>query len=127
MIFASKLHEEPISLSLAATAFRESTNAEEQEDVTPEAIIRATCAHFNISEKDLLGKNKKQEFVRPRQICTYLMCDMLSIPLKNIGLKMGRKDHTTIIYTRDKIAELLRVNDAVLKDVNDIKSIILKQ
>ena len=127
VIFASKLHEEPISLSLAATAFRESTNAEEQEDVTPEAIIRATCAHFNISEKDLLGKNKKQEFVRPRQICTYLMCDMLSIPLKNIGLKMGRKDHTTIIYTRDKIAELLRVNDAVLKDVNDIKSIILKQ
>ena len=65
--------------------------------------------------------------MRPRQICTYLMCDMLSIPLKNIGLKMGRKDHTTIIYTRDKIAELLRVNDAVLKDVNDIKSIILKQ
>ncbi len=129
VIFASKLHEEPISLSLAATAFRESTNtnAEEQEDVTPEAIIRATCAHFNISEKDLLGKNKKQEIVRPRQICTYLMCDMLSIPLKNIGLKMGRKDHTTIIYTRDKIAELIRVNDAVLKDVNDIKSIILKQ
>lgn len=127
VIFASKLHEEPISLHLAATALQESTNTEDQGDVTPEAIIRATCAHFNVTEKDLLGKNKKQELVRPRQICTYLMCEMLSIPLKNIGAKMGGRDHTTIIYTRDKIAELMRVNDAVLKDVNDIKSAVLKQ
>ena len=29
--------------------------------------------------------------------------------------------------TLDKIAELMRVNDRVAKDVNDIKSIVLKQ
>ncbi len=55
------------------------------------------------------------------------MCDMLSIPLKNIGAKMGGRDHTTVIYARDKIAELLPLNDAVAKDINDIKSAILKQ
>ena len=127
VIFASKLHEEPITLKLAATALQEAINSDEQEEATPEAIIRATCSHFSVSEADLLGKNKRQELVRPRQICTYLMCDMLSIPLKNIGAKMGGRDHTTVIYARDKIAELLPLNDAVAKDINDIKSAILKQ
>lgn len=127
VIFASKLHEAPITLKLAATALQESIGTTEPEEVTPEAIIRATCAHFSVTEAELLGKNKRQELVRPRQICTYLMCDMLSIPLKNIGAKMGGRDHTTIIYTRDKIIELMHLNDSITKDINDIRSAILKQ
>lgn len=65
--------------------------------------------------------------MRARQICTYLMCEMLALPLISVGKEMGGRDHSTVIYARDKIAELMRVNDAVLKDVNDIKSAILKQ
>ena len=127
VIFASKLHEEPISLQLAATALQESINLSEPEEVTPEAIIRATCAHFGVTKEGILGKNKKQELARARQICAYLMCDMLSLPLVNIGQEMGGMHYSTIIYARDKIAELMRVNDKILKDVNDIKSIVLKQ
>ena len=127
VIFASKLHEEPISLSLAATALQESINTGEQETVTPEAIVRSTCSYYSVSKEDLLGKNKRQELVRARQVCTYLMCEMLTLPLVTIGKEMGGRDHTTVIYSRDKIAELMRVNDRVAKDVNDIKSIVLKQ
>ena len=127
VIFASKLHEEPISLQLAAAALQEAINADEQEEATPDAIIRATCTHFNISKEDLLGKNKRQEIVRARQICTYLMCDMLALPLVTVGKLMGGRDHSTIIYARDKIVELMRVNDRVSKDVTDVKSAVLKQ
>ncbi len=127
VIFASKLHEEPISLELAAAALQESITAAEPEEVTPAAIIRATCNYFGITEADLLGRNKKQDFVRARQICTYLMCDMLTLPLVSVGKVMGGKDHSTVIYARDKIAELMRVNDKILKDVNDIKSSVLRQ
>lgn len=127
VIFASKLHEEPISLKLAAMALQESINPDEQEEATPEAIIRATCTYFNISKNDLIGKNKRQEIVRARQICIFLMCDMLALPLVAIGKIMGGRDHSTIIYARDKIGELMRVNDKVLKDINDVKSAVLKQ
>ncbi len=127
VIFASKLHEEPISLKLAALALQESINTDEQEEVTPEAIIRATCSYYNVTESDLLGKNKRQDIVRARQICTFLMCDMLALPLVTIGKIMGGRDHSTIIYARDKVSELMRVNDKVLKGVNDVKSAVLKQ
>ena len=95
--------------------------------VTPETIIRATCTHFSIRKEELLGKNKRAELVRARQICTYLMCEMLALPLVTIGKEMGGKDHATIIYSRDKIASLIKVSDATAKDVNDIKSAVLKQ
>ena len=127
VIFASKLHEEPISLKLASMALQESIVTTEQEAVTPEAIVRAACSYFSITKEELLGKSKRQELVRARQICTYLMCDMLSLPLVTIGKEMGGRDHATVIYSRDKVAELMRVNDSYAKDVNDVKSAILKQ
>ena len=128
VIFASKLHEEPITLKLASLALQESIiNTAEQGAVTSDAIIRAACNYYSITKADLLGKNKRQELVRARQVCTYLMCDMLSLPLVTVGKTMGGRDHATVIYSRDKIAELIRVNDTIRKDVNDIKSAILKQ
>ncbi len=128
VIFASKLHEEAITLKLASLALQESiNNAPEQEEVTSDAIIRATSNFYSITKADLIGKNKRQELVRARQVCTYLMCEMLSLPLVTVGKEMGGRDHATVIYSRDKIAELMRVNDAIRKEVNDIKSAILKQ
>ena len=125
LLFAAKLHEEPISLKLAKLALSESV-PEEQETVTPEAVIKSVCSYYKISKTELLGKNKKQEIVRARQICAYLMCEMLSLPLVNVG-KLLARDHATIIHSRDKIADFIKINDRVAKDVDDIKNIVLKQ
>lgn len=128
VIFASKLHEEPISIELARIALHESVSDEDEtESVDAEDIIRATCEHFNVKKEDILGKNKRAEIVKARQICTYLMCDMLSLPLIAIGKLMGGRDHATVIYSRDKIANAIKLNDATAKAVEDIKSAILKQ
>jgi chromosomal replication initiator protein len=128
VIFAAKLHEEPISLALAKLALSESVaETEEQEDVTPEKIIAAVCGYFKHRKEDLIGKGKKAELVKARQICAYLMCEMLSLPLVSIGNILGGRDHTTIMYARDKIAELKKFNDKIDKEVDDIKNIVLKQ
>ena len=128
VIFASKLHEEPISLKLASLALQESVGeGDTQEEVTPESILRAASHYFSLKESDITGKSKRQDLVRARQICIYLMCDMLSVPLISIGKVMGGRDHSTIIYARDKIADLMRLNDSVAKAVTDIKSAVLKQ
>lgn len=128
VIFASKLHEEPITLALAANALQESISSdEEHEEITSEAIIRATCSYYSITKAELVGKSKRQELVRARQVCIYLLCEMLALPLVSIGKEMGGRDHSTIIYARDKVAELMRVNDTVAKAVSDVKSSVLKQ
>ena len=128
VIFASKLHEEPITLSLARLALNESINeGEEQEDITPDKIISAVCSYFKQSREDLLGKSKKAELAKARQICAYLMCEMLSLPLDFIGKTLGGRDHTTIMYARDKMDNLKKLNDKIAKEIDDIKNIVLKK
>ena len=126
VIFASKLHEEPISVSLAISALSEAVSENGKEEINAEAVISAVTSYFRISRNDLIGKSKKKEVTVPRQICCYLMCELLTLPLISIGKVLGR-DHTTILYSRDKIADMCRVNDKIAKDVDDIKNIILKK
>lgn len=128
VIFASKLHEEPITLELAKKALNESVNEnQEQEDVTAESIISAVCNYFKQSKADLIGKGKKADLVKARQICAYLLCEMLSLPLVAVGNVLGGRDHTTIMYARDKMEKLASLNDKIAKEIDDIKNIVLKQ
>ena len=128
VIFASKLHEEPISLNLAKRALSESVGeSSEQEDITPDTIVNAVCGYFNQQRDDLIGKGKKADVVKARQICAYLLCEMLSLPLVSIGKILGGRDHTTIMYARDKMEQLASLNDRVAKEIDDIKSIVLKK
>ena len=127
VIFASKLREEPITLSLAKIALNESVaDTDEQEEVTPDKIISAVCDYYKTTRTELLGKSRKAEIVKPRQVCAYLMLDMLSLPLKKIG-EILKRDHTTVMNSRDKIEKLIKLNDKVAKEVDDVKNIILKQ
>lgn len=128
VLFASKLHEEPISLSLAKLALSESVNESKSTgEITPDSIISAVCGYYKYKREDLLGKGKKADLVKARQICAYLMCEMLTLPLISIGNIMGGRDHTTIMYSRDKVDELIKLNEKMAKEVDDIKNIVLKQ
>ena len=128
VIFASLLNEAPITLSLAMEALSVSRPQEDKEEqITPSTIINTVCNFYKIAKADLLGKKKNKELVEPRQICTYLITELLSIPLVSVGQAMGGKDHTTVIYTRDKIADLIKKDPRVATEVNDLKNLILKK
>ena len=128
VIFASMLHERPITLSLAKDALAESAKANARdENLTADDVINAVCSFFKISKADLLGKKKNKEIVEPRQICAYLMTELLSIPLVSIGQALGGRDHTTVIHARDKYAELVKDSPKTATIVKDVKNLILKK
>ena len=128
VIFASMLHEEPITLELAKEALNESApSGGEKEVLTTDSIIDAVCNFYKIQRSDLLGKKKNKEVVEPRQICAYLMTELLSIPLVTIGQALGGRDHTTVIHARDKISELIKENTRVNTEIKDLKNMILKK
>lgn len=128
VIFASMLHEEPITIDLAKEALSECVPAgNEKEALTTDSIIDSVCNFYKIQRSDLLGKKKTKDVVEPRQICAYLMTELLSIPLVTVGLALGGRDHTTVIHARDKIAELIKENTRVETEIKDLKNMILKK
>ena len=94
--------------------------AVERERQLYKAAVVPACAHA-------VGKGKKADLVKARQICAYLLCEMLSLPLVAVGNILGGRDHTTIMYARDKMEKLASLNDRVAKEIDDIKNIVLKK
>lgn len=127
VIFASMLHERPITIELAKDAISESAGEQREEILTIDHIIEAVCSFYKIQRSDLTGKKRNKEIVEPRQISAYLMTEMLSVPLVTIGQALGGRDYTTIIHARDKIAELIKENQRIQTEVKDLKNLILKK
>ncbi len=126
VVFASKLHERPITIELVNEALRESADTK-KEEIQADDIINYVCNFYKIPKNEMLGKKKNKEFVIPRQVCTYILCDMMNLPLVAIGKLMGGRDHATVIYARDKIFEQMKSDVKLSVEVNDLKKMILKQ
>ena len=128
VIFASILDEVPVSLKLATEVLAsDGLKKESSEDViTTTRIIDEVCAFYEVQKADLLSKKRNKELVKPRQVCMYLMTDLMPIPLDTIGQAMDR-DHATVIYAKNKIDELMKVDNKISVEVNDIKNLILKK
>lgn len=129
VIFASKLKEVPITLELVKDAIELAKPSQQgqEEKITTDYIINTVCNFYKIEKTDLLGKKKNKEFVEPRQICTYLITELMDIPLVSIGQAMGGRDYTTVIYTRDKISDAIKLNSRIATEVNDLKNLIKKK
>ena len=127
VVFASKLHEQPITVTLARNALHEAVSENDSEEITPAAIISAVTGFYKVTKSELVGKCKKKELVVPRQVCCYLMCELLSLPLMSIGKELGDRNHTTILYSRNTVEEMMNVSDKLANDIDDIKNIILKK
>ncbi|MDE7454466.1 MAG: chromosomal replication initiator protein DnaA [Clostridia bacterium] len=97
--------------------------------ITIDNIVAATCDYFRITHDAIVGKKRNKEVVVPRQICVYLICDILgqSMPLMSIGEYFGGRDHTTVIHARDKISEECKTNEVIASYVKDIRDKIFNR
>ena len=74
--------------------------------VTPEAVLMVIADAFNVPIEDLKSNSRRREISVARQIGMYLMRQHTELSLPRIGEEFGGKDHTTVMYSCDKIAQL---------------------
>lgn len=127
VLFSAILHEQPVTLELAIEALKDNPNVDNKEKITTSQIIDTVCSYYKIKKADLISKKRNKELVEPRQICAYLMAELMSIPLVTIGQSLGGRNYATIIHSRDKVSELISISDSYATEVNDIKNLILKK
>ncbi len=94
--------------------------------VTADKIIDDCCEYYSVNKQDLLGKKKTKNIVVPRQVCMYLITELLDIPLMGIGELFGGRDHTTVMYARNKIADDIKKSKDMEHDIKELMSIIKK-
>jgi len=92
--------------------------------VTPKKVMKAISQFYDIKEKELSEPSRKKEIVRPRQIAMHILRNDLNHSLPFIGRMFGGRDHTTVMYSCDKIEKELETNENLKEEIELIKQYI---
>jgi chromosomal replication initiator protein len=89
--------------------------------VEPEEVIESVAQAFGVDINRMLSRERSREVALPRQIVMYLLREESNISLPSIGESLGGRDHTTIMYGCEKIADLLERDDHLRRQVIEIR------
>ncbi len=90
-------------------------------EVRPQEVIRKVAEAYGVSVEGLLGRDRSRQIALPRQVAMYLLREEANVSLPQIGEALGGRDHTTVMYGCDKVAELLEEDDRFRRQVLSIK------
>ena len=110
-----------INLPTAVEALKEMINKGTTDQTNILRIQKVVADHYQISVDDLKSKKRSAIIAYARQIAMYLARDMLNETVARIGLEFGGKDHSTVIYSCDKIADDLIKKPELKKEIDKIK------
>ena len=89
--------------------------------ITSKKLIDSVSRFYEVAVKDIIGKSRKKELVKPRQIIMFLMREELGISYPTIGDELGGRDHTTAIHAYNKINRDLKENTSMKQEIELIK------
>jgi chromosomal replication initiator protein len=86
----------------------------QEKKVTIDQIQKRVGEHFGLRQQDLKMRSNSKMIAFPRQVAMFLVKQLTSASLPEIGKQFGGKHHTTVLHSINKI-EFLRQTD---KDLN---------
>ncbi len=106
----SKISNQEMNLELAMDVLKDTVSPNSNNEITIDMIADIVADHFNINVQDIYSKKKSKDIAIPRQIVMYLSRTLTDQSLSNIG-EILRKDHSTVMYGINKIANDMQDNE----------------
>jgi chromosomal replication initiator protein len=92
----------------------------EQVEASPETVMAAVSETYKISIEDLKGNSRRREISVARQIGMFLMRQHTDLSLPKIGEVFGGKDHTTVMYSCEKITQLKNTDPDLARNLRQL-------
>ena len=118
----ASLMRTPLSVSMAHEVL--SDMASRPVTVDMKLLVEAVAKFYRLSPDVLLGRSRRADISMPRQVTMYLARRETTLSLPQIGEALGGRDHTTVLYAHDKIADLVERDQQLRRDLTSIREIL---
>jgi chromosomal replication initiator protein len=102
LVAYSSLTGAAINLPMAQQVLKHLTHVQDRR-VTIDTIQKAVAEKYGIKQSQLKEKSNTKTIVRPRQVAMFLVKELTTASLPEIGRSFGGKHHTTVIHSINKI------------------------
>jgi chromosomal replication initiator protein len=113
------LRGKPLTIDLAEIALTDMIPQKGQ--LEPARVVDVVASAFGISREKLMGRERTREAALPRQVVMYLLREEANVSLPQIGEVLGGRDHTTVIYACEKVANLIERDDRLRRQIVQIR------
>jgi chromosomal replication initiator protein len=117
----STLTDCEIDLSLAEKVVSHIVALQPQ-TITVEDVLGAVSKQFNIPEKTLTAQNRSKDVSMARHIAAYLSKQLTDSSLTEIGFRMGRRTHATVLHSVTYIRNLMEEDAALRQQIARIQA-----
>ena len=116
-----------IDVSLAKDILKEILPEARPKKITGRTIINEASKYFGVSSADIVGHSRLRHIVYPRQVAMYLCRELTGLSLPKIGDDFGGRDHTTVMYSINKVAADIKKNQETKTQVQELNNRILQK
>ena len=110
----------PPTMAQAQKAIREIISDEQTSPITVEKILNEVGSVYNVTAEDICSKKRSAQISIARKISSYVLKEVTDMSFKSIGMELGARDHSTIMYYCSDIAELISRDSHTKEMIEDI-------
>jgi chromosomal replication initiator protein len=121
--FANMVHQ-PVTLEQAQHLLRDVFASPRQANMSIDLIQNVVSKYFSLSANDLRGKKRAQNIVYARQIAMYITREITEYSTTEIGQAFGGRDHSTVMYSCDKIDERMKADPTLEPTIESLKRLV---
>jgi chromosomal replication initiator protein len=117
LIAATLLGDQMPTVHLAERIAQESPQSTA---ISLDEIIPAVANYYDILPEQIVGRDRAREVSIARQVVMYLAREKADLPLKQIGEALGGRNHSTVLYGCEQIANLMAADTQVRRQVQAV-------
>ncbi|NLO06531.1 MAG: chromosomal replication initiator protein DnaA [candidate division WS1 bacterium] len=118
----ASLNQVQITRSLVEDIIGDYSTATSERRISSKEIVDLVSSEMDVSAEDIVSKKRSADIAWARQVAIYLCRELTDNSLARIGEHFGGRDHSTVLHSYNKVAEMIEEDQQVLWLINDLKA-----
>ena len=97
-----------------------------KEPISIERIVKTVADYYNVEPVAVESKSRKREIVLVRQTSMFLAKKYLDLSTSKIGLRIGHRNHATVLHACKTVHNLLETNKQFRTELGEIEALLQK-